>query len=142
MSILLLLALSLAGPPGTMATAGGGCPPAHPNAAQRVQNLLASPLLPEMRARYDLGTASASDIRLLTNQRDRETCRALRAALDATGTDLAPGDRVSFYRSGDTFFVPISRNRRPGRPGVISLDGYSSVDVYDAEFRLVGRFGA
>lgn len=151
MSILLFLVLALAGEPvavvadqqGAGVVAGEGCPSAHGRSALRVRNLLTSPLQTEMRARYNLGTASASDVQLLTEQRDGETCRALWAALHSTGTSLTEGDRVSFYRSGDTFFVPISRGRRPsGRPGVIQLDGYSSVDVYDSEFRLVGRFGA
>lgn len=148
---LLFLVLALTAEPvaivaeqqGASVVAGEGCPPAQGQSATRVRNLLTSPYVAEMRARYNLGTASASDIQLLTVQRDGETCRALWQALHATGTSLTAEDRVSFYRSGDTFFVPISRGRRPsGRPGVIQLDGYSSVDVYDSHFRLVGRFGA
>lgn len=122
--------------------AGESCPPAHGRSAERVQNLLSSPLLPEMRARYNLGTASASDVQLLTDPRDRDTCRLLWEAMHAAQTGLEAGDRISFYRSGDTFFVPITRSRRPARPGVVQLDGYSSLDVYDSTFTLVGRFGA
>jgi hypothetical protein len=122
--------------------AGDTCPTPHGRAAERVRMLLSSPLAPEMRARYNLGTASASDVRLLTDQHDRVTCEALWNALEATGTNLSPGDRVSFYRSGDTFFVPVSRSRRPAQPGAVQLDGYSSLDVYDSTYRLVGRFGA
>jgi hypothetical protein len=118
------------------------CPPSHANSASRVQNLLGSPLLPQMRTRYNLGTASVSDIQLLTNEHDRDTCRALWNAVHSTGTKLTAGDRISFYRSGDTFFVPISRNRRPSARGAVQLDGYSSLDVYDSEYRLIGRFGA
>lgn len=117
------------------------CPAGNANSETRVRNLLSSPLLPEIRARFDLGTASAENIQLLTSTRDRETCRALWAALAESGTSLSPADQVSFYRSGDTFFVPITRSR-PSAPGVVQLDGYSSLDVYDAEFQLVGRFGA
>lgn len=149
MSILLWVMFALAGELGAdvareprEGAAGERCPPAHAQSAERVRNLLSSPLLPEMQKRYDLGTASVSDVRLLTNARDRDTCRALWEALRLTETAIGPEDRVSFYRSGDTFFVPISRTRRPGRPGVVSLDGYSSLDVYDSSFRLVGRFGA
>lgn len=119
-----------------------GCPPEHRNAAMRVRNLLTSPLLPELKNRYDLGTASADDTHLLTNRNDREVCQALWEAIEASGTDLSAGDHVTFYRSGDTFFVPIKRHRRPGRPGTIQLDGFSSLDVYSSEYRLVGRFGA
>lgn len=151
MTLPLFLVLVLAGeparpvlpalaPPGV--PAGESCPPAHDRAADRVLTLLSSPLLPELKARYNLGTASPFNIQLLTNQADRDTCRALWGAVRATETDLRAGDRVSFYRSGDTYFVPITRSRRPARPGVVQLDGYSSLDVYDAAFRLTGRFGA
>jgi limonene-1,2-epoxide hydrolase len=150
MGILFLLVFALAGRPaetvaaeqGAGFVAGESCPPAHGQSETRVRNLLSSPLLPEMAARFNIGTASASDVRLLTNRGDLETCRALWNALASSGTELSAEDRVTFYRSGDTFFVPISRSRRPGTPGAIQLDGYSSLDVYDAEFRLVGRFGA
>jgi hypothetical protein len=151
MSILLFLVLALSAGPGAnvaeqqgaSVVAGEGCPPAHRQSAMRVRNLLTSPFVAEMRARYNLGTASASDVQLLTVQRDAETCRALWDAVHSTGTSLTAEDHVSFYRSGDTYFVPISRTRRPSRtPGVVQLDGYSSVDVYDSQFRLVGRFGA
>jgi hypothetical protein len=118
------------------------CPSEHANSETRVRNLLSSPLLPEMRARYALGSASAENVQLLTSAHDRDTCRALWAALAESGTSLAPGDQVSFYRSGDTFFVPITRSRRPGAAGAVQLDGSSSLDVYDAGFRLIGRFGA
>lgn len=145
MLIFLVLALAgepAAGAPNEREAGGESCPPAHQQSAARVRNLLSSPLLPEMRERFSLGTASASDVHLLTNQRDRDTCRALWDGLQANGTRLGAGDRVTFYRSGDTYFVPISRSRRPGKPGVLQLDGYSSLDVYDSAFRLVGRFGA
>ncbi|HEX6041307.1 hypothetical protein [Longimicrobium sp.] len=134
-----MIVLTLAGEP---QPAGESCPPAHEQSAERVRTLLSSPLLLQMRERYNLGTASAPDVRLLTNERDRDTCRALWEALRSTTTELGPEDRVTFYRSGDTFFVPILRSRRPGPPGGVGLDGYSSLDVYDSSLRLVGRFGA
>ena len=151
MSMLLPLVLLLALAPsveaaGTLRVGGAAfphdhpCPSEHANSEQRVRNLLSSPLLPELRARYALGTASAENIQLLTSARDRDTCRALWRALEESGTNLSPGDYVSFYRSGSTFFVPITRHR-PGPPGVVQLDGSSSLDVYDASFQLVGRFG-
>lgn len=118
------------------------CPPAHPRAEARVRSILSSPLLPEMRARLDLGTASAADVQLLTTAEDRDACNALWEAMHANGTDLRPGDKVTFYRSGDTFFVPIAREpRQPLPPGTVRLDGAggSSLDVYDPEYRLVGR---
>lgn len=118
------------------------CPAAQPDAEGRVRTLLTSPLLPELRARFDLGTAAADSIRLLTDEWDAGTCRALWDALRATDTDLAPGDRVSFYRSGDRFFVPVVRERAPAPGAVIRLDGPSSLDVYDSGFRLIGRFSA
>lgn len=149
MSTLLFLVLSLAtgvmpADPAERAARRDGehCPAAYEHSGARVHNLLSSPLLPQLRAQFNFGTASPSDVQLLTNQRDRDTCRALWEALHASGTDLSGGDRVTFYRSGDTFFVPISRSRRPGRPGAVQLDGFSSLDVYDSAFRLVGRFGA
>jgi hypothetical protein len=149
MRMLLYVSLALAVAPITVSAGRADavvglehCPPSHPNSASRVQNLLGSPLLPQMRTRYDLGTASASDIRLLTDEHDRETCRALWTAVHAAETSLSAGDRISFYRSGDTFFVPISRSRRPSARGTVQLDGYSSLDVYDSGYRLIGRFGA
>jgi hypothetical protein len=148
MSIIpVLLALLATAPPAVVPDSdglafGGHCPSAQPLDATRVRNLLTTPLLPELRARFDLGTATADRIEPLTNERDLETCRALWQAVRASGTNLSPGDVVSFFRSGDRFFVPI-RREPPRAPGVvIRLDGYSSLDVYDAEFRLVGRFGA
>jgi hypothetical protein len=119
-----------------------GCPPDDRNSGSRVRTLLTSPLIAEMRSRFDLGTASADDIQLLTNDRDLDTCRALWNALEESRTNLSPGDHVSFYRSGDTYFVPISRHRRPAKAGMIRLGGFSSLDVYDAAYALVGRFGA
>jgi hypothetical protein len=121
--------------------AGENCPPAYERSEMRVHGLLSSPLAPEMRRRFDLGTSSADDVHLLANSRDRETCVTLWQAVRASGTVLSPGDRVAFYRSGDTFFVPISR-KRAGRPGAIQLDGNSSLDVYNSRFQLVGRFTA
>lgn len=150
--MLLLLAslVALAQQPPGATEAGGvtlqgiqrGCPPEHENAAMRVRTLLTSSLLPEMRRRFNLGTALAEDTRLLANESDRTVCRSLWDAIEASGASLSPGDRVSFYRSGNTYFVPVTRHRRPARPGALQLDGYSSLDVYDAAFRLVGRFGA
>lgn len=103
---LMLVALSGATEVGGMAE---NCPAAYERAEIRIHGLLSSPLAPEMRRRFNLGTASADDVQLLTNSRDRETCLALWQAVSASGTVLSPGDRVAFYRSGDSFFVPISR---------------------------------
>jgi hypothetical protein len=120
----------------------GDCPAPQADSGTRIRNLLTTPLLPELRARFDFGTASADDIQLLSNERDSETCRALWQAVRTGGTTLSPGDHLSFYRSGDRFFVPIHREGPPAPGVVIRLDGASSVDVYDAEYRLVGRFQA
>jgi hypothetical protein len=120
---------------------GDACPPEHRNARLRVGNLLGSPLLPEIRARFDLGTASADDVRLLRNPGDRETCALLWEALERDGVTLAPAEAATFFRSGDVFLVPVSR-RSQAPAGAVRLDGRSALFVYDAEFRLVGRFGA
>jgi hypothetical protein len=121
--------------------ASRGCPPDHGFAAWRIGNILNSPLLPDLRARFDLGTASAEDVRLLTNREDRETCVRLWEALEASGTKLNPADEVSFYQSGNVYFVPVTlRPQLP--PGVVRLDGGSALHVYDADFRLIGRFSA
>lgn len=125
----------------TAATDSKGCPPEHRNARVRVGNLLGSPLLPEVRARFDLGTASPEDVQLLRNPHDRATCDLLWRALEAEGPELAPGDAVTFFRSGDSYFVPIAR-RSQAPAGIVRLDGRSSLLVYDAGFRLVGQFGA
>lgn len=141
----LLAALAMHAPP-VMARATepaarvNPCPTPEPDAQARIHRLLTTPLIAELRARYDLGTAAAEDVRLLTNERDALTCEALRNAVDRNGSNLAEGDRVTFFRSGDRFFVPVTRERAPGPPGTIHLDGYSSLDVYDSEFRLIGRF--
>ena len=115
------------------------CPREHPRSAARVRIFLTNPLLPELRSRFDLGAARAEDVRLLGEADDRETCAALWNALEETADALAPGDQVTFYRSGDRFLVPITRYR-PAQPGVVRLDGPSALHVYDAEFRLIGRF--
>lgn len=121
-----------------------GCLPAHRGSESMVRTFLTNPLLPEVRARFDMGTAAAEDVQLLTTARDRDSCDALWAALRENGTDLTSGDQVAFYRSGDRFFVPISRVHRgsPSPPGTVHLDGPSSLDVYDAQYRLIGRFAA
>lgn len=142
LSFLLAVVVSPLHGPATRPETMKACPPAHANSAVRVLNFLSSPLLPEVRARYDLGTASPQDISLLMSDRDIETCRALWKALNENGTALAPGDHVSFYRSGSTFFVPITRQRQPRRPTVVQLDGSSSLDAYDAGYQLIARFGA
>jgi len=115
------------------------CPPEHRNARLRIGNLLGSPLWPEIRARFDFGTASVEDVRLLSNPDDREMCVRLFEAMEADGTVLAPGDKVTFFKSGNRYLIPIARHRPPG---VIRLDGPSSLDVYDADFRIIGRFAA
>lgn len=151
---LLPLVLLLGGPAATAVTSdtsgpglpGGGvqaqpCPAAHRNSDLSIRIFLSSPLLPEMRARFDLGTASADDIHLLRTAHDEETCNALWRVMEENGTELSPGDHVSFYRSGDRFFVPIRRHRLTA-PGVIQLDGRSSLDIYSSEYQLIGRFAA
>ena len=115
------------------------CPAEHPRSAARVRIFLTNPLLPELRNRFDLGTASADDVRLLDGADDRETCAALWNALEETADALASEDQVTFYRSGDRFLVPITRYR-PAQPGVVRLDGPGALHVYDAEYRLIGRF--
>lgn len=139
-TFLYLMLVALSGSAEAGAT-GENCPAAYERSELRIHGLLSSPLAPEMRRRFDLGTSSADDVNLLTNSRDRETCLALWQAVRASGTVLSPGDRVAFYRSGDTFFVPISR-KRTGRPGAIQFDGNSSLDVYNSRFQLVARFSA
>ncbi len=136
MSLILPLLIAM------VVTGGSDCPAAHPDAEPRVRTLLTGPFLPQLRAQFDLGSATAAHIEPLTDDRDAATCRALWQAVRTSGTNLSTADHVSFYRSGDRYFVPI-RRERPHAPGVvIRLDGPSSVDVYDAEFQLVGRFAA
>lgn len=147
MTLFLLLILSLLGTTESTDTGRShpdprDCPAVHPDAEARIRNLLTTPLLPQLRARYDLGTASADDIQPLTSEADLATCQALWNALEAADTDLAASDQVSFFRSGNRFFVPIVRGRPLPAGVVIRLDGYSSLDVYDAGYRLIARFGA
>jgi len=113
------------------------CPPEHRDARLRIGNLLGSPLWPRIQARFDFGTASVEDVRLLSNPDDRETCVRLWEAMEADGTLLAPADKVTFFMSGNRYLVPIARHQPAG---VIRLDGRSSLDVYDADFRIIGRF--
>jgi hypothetical protein len=103
---------------------------------------LSNPLLPEVRAQFDLGTAALDDIRLLTMQQDQGACETLWEVIRSNGTDLAANDEIAFYRSGDRYFVPIYRRGRDPRPNIIRFDGNNSLDVYDSEFRLIGRFKA
>jgi hypothetical protein len=116
-----------------------GCPAAERNSAVRVQNVLGSPLIAEMRKHVDLGTASLDDIQLLRNPEHREICEALWNALREGETPLRSADAVSFYRSGDRYFVPIAR--RPP-PGVVRLGGPSSLNVYDMNYQLIARLRA
>ena len=117
-----------------------GCPPVHGRSEGRVQMVLSSPFLPEMRERFNLGTSSVESIRLLTDEQDRAVCRDLWRAVIRNGTRLPDDAELTFYKSGDTFFVPITRDKPP--PGVVRLDGTSTLDIYDAELHLVGRFRA
>lgn len=118
-----------------------GCPAGNADAMWRIRNVLGSPLIAEMRQHVDLGTASLAEVRPLRLPEDREACVKLWEALDAEGTVLQAADAISFYRSGDRYFVPISR-RPPTRPGTIRLDGASAVHLYDAEYRLIARLAA
>lgn len=113
------------------------CPPATEYSEGRVRIVLFSSLIDEMRARFDLGSASGDDIQLLENDRDRATCNALWRALDDDGIRLHPGDAVTFYRSGNRYFAPVSR-RLPDQG--VRLDGGSFLAIYDDQFRLIGRF--
>lgn len=116
-----------------------GCPAVERNAEVRVRNVLGSPLIAEIRKHVDLGTADLGDVEVLRNPEHREICEGLWAALSDGEAPLGPSDAVSFYRSGNRYFVPIAR-RAP--PGVIRLDGPSSLNVYDTEYRLIARLGA
>jgi hypothetical protein len=50
---------------------------------------------------------------------------------------------VAFYQSGDRYLVPIKRvHRRPLPAGATRLGGDSTLDIYDSEYRLIGRFRA
>ena len=142
---LLLASISLAGPRAAhtapRAITPTPCPAANPEGAVRVQRLLQSPHIPELRRRFDLGTASADDVTPLTAAPDHAACDALWSAVAATDEPLRPGDSIGFYRSGDTYFVPIRRYRAP-QPGVTYLDGRSALHVYDANFELIGKFMA
>ena len=135
-------ALPLAAGPNDVGTrAQPACPADHELARQRIGNLLGSPLLPEMRARFDLGTASVDDVRMLSEPGDRDACVRLWEAMEANGTGLGPSDTATFFQSGNRYFVPVSRHSQLP-PGVVRLDGPSSLDVYDNDFRLIGRFRA
>ena len=116
------------------------CPSPPHDTAIPVRIFLNSPLLPEARARFDLGTATPDDIRLLSEPMDHGTCETLWSLIDPA--DIEPGDRVEFYRSGDTYFVPVLKSRRPSTPGIVQLDGYSFMLIFTPDFRLVGRFMA
>jgi hypothetical protein len=122
----------------------GSCPPAYRSSELRVYSFLTNPLLPLALERngLDLGTASSEQIQLLTDAEDREICDALWTAIQASQTDLSPSDQLAFYRSGNRFFVAIRRSGRNARPGVTQLDGNSTLDLYDDEYRLIARLRA
>lgn len=115
------------------------CPADHQLAKPRIQNLLGSPRFPEIRTRFDFGTASLQDLRLLTNPGDHETCGRLWEAMATDGITPPPTDSVTFFKSGNRYMVPVTSTPPLG---VIRLDGPSGVNVYDASFRLIGRFRA
>jgi hypothetical protein len=120
------------------------CPPLYERSEVRVYSFLSNPLLPQVleRNKLDLGTASSGQIQLLTDQDDRRACEALWKAIVANGTDLRPIDQLAFYRSGDRYLVPINRGLRDLKPGVLRLDGGSSLDMYDLGFNLIARFSS
>jgi hypothetical protein len=117
----------------------GGCPAPEAQAESRVSNFLSLPQLPELRQVADLGTSSASDVRALAGDQDREVCVALWRAVASSGRRASAGDRVAFYRSGDRYFVPITPRRPTDR---IRIGEHSMIEVYDREYRFIARFSA
>lgn len=136
-----ILALALHPDPLAASRDQSACPAPEVRAERRVKNLLSLPRFPEATARFGLGTVSAAEMRPLTSEKDLATCRALWSAVQSQPRPLSAGDQVSFYRSGDTFFVPITP-RRPAKPGTVRIGEYSMIEVYDREYRFVARFGA
>jgi hypothetical protein len=134
-----ILAVALLVAPAIPAHAQAGCPAPEPQAESRVTNFLSLPQLAELRKVADLGSASASDVHALAGEPDHERCAALRRAVASSGRRSNAGDRVAFYRSGDRYFVAITPRRPADR---IRIGEHSMIEVYDTEYRLVGRFSA
>jgi hypothetical protein len=137
--ILLVLALSPASPPVARDTLRS-CPAPQERADSRIRAVLNGPFIAEIRARFDLGTASPDSIQLLTNVGDRQRCSAMWEVIDRERIPISPGDLMSFHRSGDRLFVVY--RERPPPPGTIRIDGRSFVMVVDDRLRVIGRFMA
>lgn len=137
LTAILGVALHLA--PAAPAYAQAGCPASEAQDETRVTGFLSHPRIAELRRIVDLGASSASDVRALAGEPDRETCVALRRAVASSGRPSTAGDRVAFYRSGDRYFVAITPRRPTDR---IRIGEYSVIEVYDTEYRLVARFSA
>jgi hypothetical protein len=117
----------------------GTCPGPVPEDSGRVANVIT--LLrtnPQLEGVADLGTATVSDVRALTDDRDRDACAALGRRVAETTRERHSGERMSFYRSGDRYFVTIS----PGEQTGIAFTHHSVVEVYDGEYHLIARLMA
>jgi hypothetical protein len=86
----------------------------------------------------DLGTASASTVRVLSGEADRATCDAIRSAI-ASRREYGADHSLSFFRSGNRYFVPITP---PSPADRIRIGEHSVVEVYDHRFQLIERISA
>ena len=85
-------------------------------------------------------------LRPLTNPRDAEVCRRLRALLpDTLKVGLLAPHTTAFYRAGDLYVVPVVPNIKPSEMAAMERGEFVAerrgmTHVYDAEFTLLASY--
>jgi hypothetical protein len=121
----------------TSEPADRACPSTNPQSELRVQNLLSLPNLAQ--SNVNLGSASRSSVQPLRSENDRAVCGTLWDAVEAQSGRVGGRYAFAFYRSGDRYFVTLTPPPIPSGRAVLRHD--QAVEVYDREFRFLGRFG-
>lgn len=111
------------------------CSPPTEFSELRAQRLASAPSLDWARKKFGLVGVETAEVRLLSNDRDAETCRKLHAALQPImARDRAPRG-VTYYQVGNYYFVPTSSATRPVGNGRIHTSN-SVLYVVDRQFKV------